>query len=96
MICSHIVNLSLMLGALLSWGIMWPLISELKGDWFSASIPQSSMRSLQGYKVHVLVEFPRPPNHYFWATLFNCRLLKYLSAFLGLHLHRPYLWRWAL
>ncbi|XP_042389900.1 probable metal-nicotianamine transporter YSL9 [Zingiber officinale] len=55
MICSHIVNLSLMLGAVLSWGIMWPLISELRGDWFSASIPQSSMRSLQGYKVFISI-----------------------------------------
>lgn len=52
MICSHIVNLSLLLGAVLSWGIMWPLISDLKEDWFSGSIPKSSMRSLQGYKVH--------------------------------------------
>jgi len=50
MICSHLVNLSLLLGALLSWGVMWPLISDLKGDWYPADIPESSMRSLQGYK----------------------------------------------
>ncbi|CAL9167565.1 unnamed protein product, partial [Musa hybrid cultivar] len=55
MICSHIVNLSLLLGAVLSWGIMWPLVSELKGDWFSGNIPQSSMRSLQGYKVFISI-----------------------------------------
>jgi len=57
MICSHLVNLSLLLGALLSWGVMWPLISDLKGDWYPADIPESSMRSLQGYKVCFTVPF---------------------------------------
>jgi uncharacterized oligopeptide transporter (OPT) family protein len=51
MICSHLVNLSLLLGAIVSWGIMWPLIKGLKGEWFPASIPESSMKSLNGYKV---------------------------------------------
>ena len=51
MICSHIVNLSLLLGAILSWGIMWPLMEELKGEWYPGSLPQSSMKSLNGYKV---------------------------------------------
>ena len=51
MICSHLVNLSLLLGAVISWGIMWPLIRGLKGEWFPASIPESSMKSLNGYKV---------------------------------------------
>ncbi|XP_072988681.1 probable metal-nicotianamine transporter YSL9 isoform X1 [Typha latifolia] len=55
MICSHIVNISLLLGAILSWGIMWPLISELKGDWYPGSLPESSMRSLQGYKVFISI-----------------------------------------
>uniref|UniRef100_A0A0D9W7Q5 Uncharacterized protein n=1 Tax=Leersia perrieri TaxID=77586 RepID=A0A0D9W7Q5_9ORYZ len=55
MICSHLVNLSLLLGAFLSWGVMWPLISDLKGNWYSADIPESSMRSLQGYKAFLCV-----------------------------------------
>uniref|UniRef100_A0A0E0H3R5 Uncharacterized protein n=1 Tax=Oryza nivara TaxID=4536 RepID=A0A0E0H3R5_ORYNI len=55
MICSHLVNLSLLLGAILSWGVMWPLISDLKGDWYSADIPESSMKSLQGYKAFICV-----------------------------------------
>ncbi|KAG8390442.1 hypothetical protein BUALT_Bualt01G0083800 [Buddleja alternifolia] len=55
MICSHLVNLSLLLGAVLSWGIMWPLISDKKGDWFSPSIKESSMKSLNGYKVFVSI-----------------------------------------
>ncbi|KAA3453106.1 Metal-nicotianamine transporter YSL3-like protein [Gossypium australe] len=39
MICSHLVNLSLLLGAVLSWGVMWPLIGGLKGEWFPATLP---------------------------------------------------------
>ncbi|KAG8374539.1 hypothetical protein BUALT_Bualt10G0005700 [Buddleja alternifolia] len=55
MICSHIVNLSLLFGAVLSYGIMWPLIRNLKGDWFPAAIPESSMKSLNGYKVFISI-----------------------------------------
>lgn len=55
MICSHLVNFSLLLGAVLSWGIMWPLISDLKGNWFPGSLPESSMKSLNGYKVFVSI-----------------------------------------
>ncbi|KAJ0962144.1 hypothetical protein J5N97_029972 [Dioscorea zingiberensis] len=55
MICSHLVNVSLLIGAVLSWGVMWPIISELKGDWYPETIPQSSMKSLQGYKVFISI-----------------------------------------
>ncbi|XP_052179016.1 metal-nicotianamine transporter YSL3-like isoform X2 [Diospyros lotus] len=55
MICSHLVNLSLLLGAVLSWGIMWPLISERKGEWFLKTLPESSMKSLNGYKVFISI-----------------------------------------
>ncbi|KAL7214029.1 hypothetical protein ACSBR1_026449 [Camellia fascicularis] len=55
MICSHLVNLSLLLGAVLSWGIMWPLISEQKGNWFPETLPESSMKSLNGYKVFISI-----------------------------------------
>eukprot|EP01018_Ginkgo_biloba_P036229 Gb_41263 [translate_table: standard] len=43
MICPHLVNLSLLFGAVLSWGLMWPLIKNRKGDWFSAELSDSSM-----------------------------------------------------
>ncbi|KAF2299445.1 hypothetical protein GH714_031973 [Hevea brasiliensis] len=55
MICSHLVNLSLLLGAVLSWGIMWPLIGGLKGYWFPATVPESSMKSVNGYKVFISI-----------------------------------------
>ncbi|KAF9667283.1 hypothetical protein SADUNF_Sadunf15G0006500 [Salix dunnii] len=55
MICSHIVNLSLLLGAVLSWGVMWPLIGGLKGEWFPSTLLESSMKSLNGYKVFISI-----------------------------------------
>ncbi|KAG4379164.1 hypothetical protein AAZX31_17G181100 [Glycine max] len=55
MICSHLVNLSLLLGAVLSWGVMWPLIRGLKGQWFPESLSESSMKSLNGYKVFISI-----------------------------------------
>lgn len=55
MICSHIVNLSLLLGAVLSSGIMWPLITERSGKWFPADLKLTSMKSLNGYKVFISI-----------------------------------------
>ncbi|KAI6672484.1 hypothetical protein NL676_000390 [Syzygium grande] len=55
MICPHLVNLSLLLGAVLSWGIMWPLIGGLKGDWYPSTLKESSMKSLSGYKVFISI-----------------------------------------
>ncbi|KAF5183065.1 Metal-nicotianamine transporter ysl3 [Thalictrum thalictroides] len=55
MICPHFVNLSLLFGAVISWGLMWPLIHGRKGDWYPADIPESSMKSLQGYKVFIAI-----------------------------------------
>ncbi|XP_074350750.1 metal-nicotianamine transporter YSL2-like [Apium graveolens] len=55
MICSHTVNLSLLFGAVISWGLMWPLIGEQKGVWFPKTLPESSMKSLDGYKVFISI-----------------------------------------
>ncbi|KAL6959734.1 putative metal-nicotianamine transporter ysl7 [Sarracenia purpurea var. burkii] len=53
MICPYLINISLLVGAILSWGIMWPLILDRKGDWFSAELPTSSLHGLQGYRVFI-------------------------------------------
>lgn len=55
MICPHIVNLSLLFGAVVSWGIMWPLIGRNKGDWYPTGLPESSMKSLNGYKAFISI-----------------------------------------
>ncbi|KAI4326784.1 hypothetical protein L6164_019319 [Bauhinia variegata] len=55
MICSHLVNLSLLLGAVLSFGVIWPLIDRLKGDWFPETLDENNMKGLYGYKVFLSV-----------------------------------------
>nr|XP_019709332.1 probable metal-nicotianamine transporter YSL14 isoform X2 [Elaeis guineensis] len=55
MICPYIVNISVLLGGILSWGIMWPLIANKKGSWYPADIPSSSLHSLQGYRVFIAI-----------------------------------------
>ncbi|KAH7529472.1 hypothetical protein FEM48_Zijuj05G0187500 [Ziziphus jujuba var. spinosa] len=55
MICPYIVNISVLLGGILSWGLMWPLIDNRKGDWFPSKLSPTSMHGLQGYKVFIAI-----------------------------------------
>ncbi|KAE9589690.1 hypothetical protein Lal_00021653 [Lupinus albus] len=55
MICSHLVNLSLLLGAVLSFGVMYPLIDHLKGHWFPENLEEMNMKGLYGYKVFLSI-----------------------------------------
>ncbi|CAH8267359.1 unnamed protein product [Arabidopsis lyrata] len=38
MICPHLVNCSVLLGAIISWGFLWPFISQHAGDWYPTDI----------------------------------------------------------
>ncbi|KAH8511587.1 hypothetical protein H0E87_008958 [Populus deltoides] len=55
MICPYIINVSVLLGGILSWGLMWPLIDTKKGDWYPADLKASSLHGLQGYKVFIAI-----------------------------------------
>ncbi|EOY09858.1 YELLOW STRIPE like 5 [Theobroma cacao] len=55
MICPYIINISVLLGGILSWGVMWPLIETRKGDWYPADVSSSNMHGLQGYKVFIAI-----------------------------------------
>ncbi|TXG56897.1 hypothetical protein EZV62_018210 [Acer yangbiense] len=55
MICPYIVNLSLLLGAIISWGFMWPVIESKKGDWYSAKLSPGSLHGIQGYRVFIAI-----------------------------------------
>ncbi|GJN06576.1 hypothetical protein PR202_ga24319 [Eleusine coracana subsp. coracana] len=50
MICPYIINFSLLLGAVVSSGIIWPLLKKKQGEWFTDPSP-SSFRGINGYKV---------------------------------------------
>ena len=53
MICPVYVTYSIMFGAVLAYGIMWPLINNRAGDWFPAKLTQGtgSIQGLKGYQV---------------------------------------------
>ncbi|KAI3698637.1 hypothetical protein L2E82_42333 [Cichorium intybus] len=55
MICPHLINISLLLGAILSWGIMWPLIEKKEGDWYPAGLKPNSFHGIQGYRVFTAI-----------------------------------------
>lgn len=50
-ICPYIITISLLTGSILSWGIMWPLITRKKGIWYSEELSDNDLSGLQGYKV---------------------------------------------
>ena len=52
MICPYIINISVLLGGIISWGLMWPLIEDRKGDWYPADLGPGSFSGIQGYKVN--------------------------------------------
>ncbi|KAF7808179.1 putative metal-nicotianamine transporter YSL7 [Senna tora] len=55
MICPYIINVSLLIGAIISWGGLWPWIAKKKGIWYSADLKDSSLHGLQGYKVFIAI-----------------------------------------
>ncbi|KAM5586294.1 hypothetical protein ABKV19_005280 [Rosa sericea] len=55
MITSYMVNVSMLVGAVISWGIMWPLIEQKKGIWYGAHLSASSLHGIQGYRVFISI-----------------------------------------
>ncbi|CAN6241988.1 unnamed protein product, partial [Urochloa humidicola] len=53
LICSHIVNCSTLLGAIISWGFLWPYVSTKAGDWYPANLGNNNFKGLYGYKVFI-------------------------------------------
>ncbi|KAL6565469.1 putative metal-nicotianamine transporter ysl7 [Orobanche hederae] len=55
MICPYMVNVSLLIGAIIAWGVMWPWVQSKQGDWYPKNLPSSSLHGLQGYKVFLAI-----------------------------------------
>ncbi|KAK9992784.1 hypothetical protein SO802_022487 [Lithocarpus litseifolius] len=55
MICPYIINISVLLGGIISWGLMWPLIEDRKGDWYRADLGSGSFSGIQGYRVFIAI-----------------------------------------
>jgi OPT oligopeptide transporter protein len=37
MICPYLINVSLLVGSFISWGMLWPWIKSKKGVWYDAA-----------------------------------------------------------
>ena len=72
MICPYLINISVLVGAILSWGVMWPLIKARKGDWYAADLSDSNLRGVQGYRV--LSHIP-----YVTIRVFKTEIIKWLK-----------------
>ncbi|XP_057542415.1 probable metal-nicotianamine transporter YSL6 [Amaranthus tricolor] len=55
LICPHIVNCSVLLGAIISWGFLWPFVSKHAGDWYPADLGSNDFKGLYGYKVFIAI-----------------------------------------
>ncbi|XAR58297.1 hypothetical protein NMG60_11026743 [Bertholletia excelsa] len=55
LICPHIVNSSVLLGAIVSWGFLWPYIFQYAGDWYPADLESNDFKGLYGYKVFIAI-----------------------------------------
>ncbi|KAL6874368.1 hypothetical protein ACP4OV_013388 [Aristida adscensionis] len=53
LITSHAVNCSTLLGAIISWGFLWPYISTKAGSWYPANLGSNDFKGLYGYKVFI-------------------------------------------
>ncbi|KAK9913626.1 hypothetical protein M0R45_037436 [Rubus argutus] len=54
-ICPHIVNCSVLLGAIISWGFLWPFLSQYAGHWYPADLGSNDFKGLYGYKVFIAI-----------------------------------------
>lgn len=50
MICPHLVNFSLLLGGVLSWALLWPLLNRHAGVWYPSESTGSDLQGLYGYQ----------------------------------------------
>ncbi|KAF8667242.1 hypothetical protein HU200_052908 [Digitaria exilis] len=55
LISPHIVNCSVFLGSVISWGFLWPFISAQAGHWYPDNLGSSDFRGLYGYKVFIAI-----------------------------------------
>ncbi|GJW26625.1 hypothetical protein Tco_0040436 [Tanacetum coccineum] len=51
LICAHIINRSILFGAMLSWGLLWPFITTRAGTGIQPHLGTNDFKSIYEYKV---------------------------------------------
>ncbi|XP_038680223.1 probable metal-nicotianamine transporter YSL7 [Tripterygium wilfordii] len=88
MICPYIINISVLIGGILSWGIMWPLIANRKGDWYPKELSPSSLHGLQGYRVFISIAMILGDGLYNFFKVLSRTLVGLYSQYKGTDLSR--------
>ncbi|WOL09784.1 putative metal-nicotianamine transporter YSL12 [Canna indica] len=81
MICPHLVNISALLGGIISWGIMWPLIENQKGNWFPADISADSLHGLRGYKLFIAIAIVLGDGVYNFIKVISRASVSFIAAY---------------
>ncbi|KAJ3690168.1 hypothetical protein LUZ61_019332 [Rhynchospora tenuis] len=79
MICPYIVNASMLIGAIISWGIMWPLIGNREGSWYPRGLKSNDLHGLEGYKVFVAIALILGDGIYNFVKIVTCTLPSLIS-----------------
>ncbi|XP_020581393.1 probable metal-nicotianamine transporter YSL7, partial [Phalaenopsis equestris] len=73
MLCPYLINFSLLLGSIISWGILWPYISNKRGQWYDSNLEESSLLGLNGYKIFISIAMILGDGlFHFISFLFRC------------------------
>lgn len=64
------VNYSMMVGAILSWGIAWPLLNNRAGSWYPADLPNPANNFQGPFAYHVRLLLPHRAERQFICCLF--------------------------
>ncbi|KAJ0966855.1 hypothetical protein J5N97_023772 [Dioscorea zingiberensis] len=54
MICGPMVGISMLVGGIISWGYLWPLVESKEGEWYKPQ-PFISMTGMSGYVISVTI-----------------------------------------
>ncbi|KAL6640852.1 hypothetical protein ACP70R_021975 [Stipagrostis hirtigluma subsp. patula] len=53
MLCSYKTTISMLVGSLVSWGIMWPYIETKKGSWYPEGLSSHNLNGIHAYRVFI-------------------------------------------
>nr|BAC53937.1 hypothetical protein [Nicotiana tabacum] len=83
-LCPYMVNVSLLIGAIVSWAIMWPMIEAKKGDWYSAQLSAASLHGIQGYRVFIAISMMLGDGLFHFAYMLVVTVLSFRNRKSGL------------
>uniref|UniRef100_A0A0D9VBB8 Metal-nicotianamine transporter YSL7 n=1 Tax=Leersia perrieri TaxID=77586 RepID=A0A0D9VBB8_9ORYZ len=53
MMCPYMIMLSMFIGTIVSWGMLWPYIETKEGIWYPSHLGRNSLSGIRGYKVFI-------------------------------------------